>query len=93
MTADGCGIADVNLPQHSIKWREKSGLSPREREIMIQVALGRLSKQIANDIGISEPTVKVHRSNAMRKLDAHSLPEFGRMAVELGLVSEKSQSS
>jgi FixJ family two-component response regulator len=68
-------------------------LSPREREIMIQVALGRLSKQIANDIGISEPTVKVHRSNAMRKLDAHSLPEFGRMAVELGLVSEKSQSS
>jgi hypothetical protein len=26
MTADGCGIADVNLPQHSIKWREKSGL-------------------------------------------------------------------
>jgi hypothetical protein len=27
MTADGCGIADVNLPQHSIKWREKSGLA------------------------------------------------------------------
>jgi len=60
---------------------------------MIQVALGRLSKQIANDIGISEPTVKVHRSNAMRKLDAHSLPEFGRMVVELGLVPEKPQGS
>src|ERR1700749_2464347 len=68
-------------------------LSPSEREIMILVALGRLSKQIANDIGISEPTVKVHRSNAMRKLNAHSLPEFGRMAVELGLVPEKSQGS
>jgi len=74
--------------------RERFGsLSPREREIMIQVALGRLSKQIANDIGISEPTVKVHRSNAMRKLDAHSLPEFGRMVVELGLVPEKPQGS
>src|SRR5580704_1210393 len=68
-------------------------LSPREREIMVQVTLGRLSKQIAGDIGISEPTVKVHRSNAMRKLDAHSLPEFGRMAVELGLVPEKPQGS
>src|ERR1700754_265893 len=68
-------------------------LSPREREIMIQVALGRLSKQIADDIGIAEPTVKVHRSNAMRKMNARSLPEFGRMAAKLGLVPEKSQGS
>ena len=74
--------------------RERFGsLSPREREIMLQVAQGRLSKQIANDIGISEPTVKVHRSNAMRKMNAHSLPEFGRMAAKLGLVPEKSQGS
>jgi FixJ family two-component response regulator len=68
-------------------------LSPREREIMILVAQGRLSKQIANDIGISEPTVKVHRSNAMRKMNAHSLPEFGRMAARLGLVPEQPQGS
>jgi FixJ family two-component response regulator len=68
-------------------------LSPREREIMIHVARGRLSKQIAGDIGISEPTVKVHRSHAMRKMNAHSLPEFGRMAAKLGLVPEKSQGS
>jgi FixJ family two-component response regulator len=68
-------------------------LSPREREIMSRVAQGRLSKQIANDIGISEATVKVHRSNAMRKMDAHSLPEFGRIAARLGLVPEKSQGS
>jgi len=70
-----------------------ASLSPREREIMIQVARGRLSKQIAGDIGISEPTVKVHRSHAMRKMNARSLPEFGRMAAKLGLVSEKSQDS
>lgn len=66
-------------------------LSPREREIMIQVARGRLSKQIAGDIGIAEPTVKVHRSRAMRKMNAHSLPEFGQMAARLNLVPEKSQ--
>src|SRR6201982_2277288 len=40
-------------------------LSPREREIMIQVARGRLSKQIAGDLGIAETTVKVNRSKAM----------------------------
>ena len=74
--------------------KERFGsLTPREREIMIEVARGRLSKQIASDIGISEPTVKVHRSHAMRKMNARSLPEFGRMAAKLGLVPEKSQDS
>jgi FixJ family two-component response regulator len=63
-------------------------LSCREREIMIQVARGRLSKQIAGDIGISEPTVKVHRSRAMRKMKVRTLPEFGRMAAKLKLVPE-----
>src|SRR5215211_2860755 len=72
--------------------RERFGaLSPREREIMIQVAQGRLSKQIAHDIGIAEATVKVHRSRAMRKMNARSLPELGRMADKLKLVPDKSQ--
>src|ERR1700686_3003836 len=64
-------------------------VSPREREIMIEVLRGRLSKQIANDIGIAEATVKVHRSRAMRKMNARSLPELGRMADKLQLVAEK----
>ena len=63
-------------------------LSPREREIVIQVARGRLSKQIAFDIGIAEATVKVHRSRAMQKMRAGSLPELGRMADKLRLVSD-----
>ena len=62
-------------------------LTPREREIMIQVARGRLSKQIAADIGVSEVTVKVHRSNMMRKLKARSLPELARIADKLNLLS------
>jgi len=60
-------------------------LSPREREIMVQVARGRLSKQIAGDIGISEATVKVHRSRAMRKMNVRSLAELGRMVDQLRL--------
>jgi FixJ family two-component response regulator len=66
-------------------------LSPREREIMVQVALGRLSKQIAGDIGIAEATVKVHRSRLMRKMKAHSLLSLGRMAEKLQLVPEDPQ--
>jgi RNA polymerase sigma factor (sigma-70 family) len=57
-----------------------STLSAREREIMAQVTAGRLNKQIANDIGITESTVKVHRTNLMRKMKARSLPELSRMA-------------
>jgi FixJ family two-component response regulator len=64
-------------------------LSSREREIMIQATAGRLNKQIAYGIGIAEATVKVHRSNLMRKMKARSLPELSRMADKLGLAPEK----
>jgi FixJ family two-component response regulator len=70
-----------------------ASLSPRERDIMIQVARGRLSKQIAGDIGIAEATVKVHRSRAMHKMKARSLPELGRMVDKLKLVTEEPQPS
>jgi FixJ family two-component response regulator len=68
-------------------------LSPREREVMVQVAHGRLSKQIAGDIGIAEATVKVHRSRLMHKMKARSLPELSRMADKLKLVPEEPQHS
>jgi FixJ family two-component response regulator len=68
-------------------------LSSREREIMVQVTAGRLNKQIANDIGIAESTVKVHRTNLMRKMKARSLPELSRMADMLKLAPEKPQRS
>ena len=64
-------------------------LSPREREIMIEVARGRLSKQIAGDIGISETTVKVHRSNLMRKMKLRSLTELARIADKLKLEQQR----
>jgi RNA polymerase sigma factor (sigma-70 family) len=68
-------------------------LSPREREVMILATAGRLNKQIASDIGIAESTVKVHRTNLMRKMNARSLPELSRMADMLQLAPEKPQRS
>jgi FixJ family two-component response regulator len=61
--------------------------------VTIAAGEGRLSKQIAGDIGIAEATVKVHRSRAMRKMNARSLPELGRMADRLKLVPEKPKHS
>jgi FixJ family two-component response regulator len=52
---------------------------------MALVVTGRLNKQIANDIGISEITVKVHRGQVMRKMKASSMPNLTRMADKLNL--------
>ncbi|HYZ33872.1 MAG TPA: response regulator transcription factor [Crenalkalicoccus sp.] len=60
-------------------------LTAREREVMTLVVTGRLNKQIAADLGISEITVKVHRGQVMRKMRAASLPELARMADRLKL--------
>lgn len=63
-------------------------LTPRERAILLQVVEGRLNKQIAGEMSITETTVKVHRSNLMRKIQATSLPELCRMVDKLNLLSE-----
>lgn len=53
-------------------------LTPRESQVMREVAMGRLNKQIAYDLGITEITVKLHRSNVMRKMQAASVGELIR---------------
>ncbi len=60
-------------------------LTPRERQVMGLVATGLMSKQIAFEIGLSEVTVKIHRSTAMRKMGAKSMLEFARLAELLDL--------
>jgi FixJ family two-component response regulator len=67
-------------------------LTPREREVMALVVTGRLNKQIAFEIGVSEITVKVHRGHVMRKMQAASLPDLARMADRLNLSRETSES-
>ena len=55
-------------------------LTTRERDVLCGVATGRLNKQIADELCVSEVMVKVHRSHAMRKLNAKSVPELVRMS-------------
>jgi FixJ family two-component response regulator len=63
-------------------------LTPRERQVLIHVVAGRLNKQIASLLGISEVTVKGHRCHVMRKLQANSIAELVRMAVRVGIEPE-----
>lgn len=61
-------------------------LTPRERAILTQVVAGRLNKQIASEMGVTETTVKVHRSNMMRKIKATSVADLYRIAERLRLL-------
>ena len=65
-------------------------LTERERQIMTLVVVGRANKQIAAELNLSEMTVKVHRGQAMRKMQAESLPELVRMADRLGVTNTTS---
>jgi FixJ family two-component response regulator len=65
-------------------------LTSREREIMAQVVTGKMNKQIAGDLNVSEITVKVHRGHVMRKMGAKSLAELVRMADALGISPRRS---
>jgi len=58
-------------------------LSGREREVMLLVTSGKMNKQVAGDLGISEITVKIHRGAAMRKMNARTLPDLVRMVEAL----------
>jgi FixJ family two-component response regulator len=55
-------------------------LSPREQQVMLLVTAGKMNKQVAGDLGISEITVKIHRGAAMRKMSARTLADLVRMA-------------
>jgi FixJ family two-component response regulator len=61
-----------------------ASLTPREQETMALVVAGLLNKQIAGRLGLSEMTVKVHRAQVMRKMNASSLPDLVRIADTLG---------
>jgi FixJ family two-component response regulator len=62
-----------------------SSLSPRERQVMQRVATGKMNKQVAGDLRLSEITVKIHRGSAMRKMGGRTLADLLRMAEALGL--------
>ena len=65
--------------------RAYASLSRRERQVMTHVVSGRLNKQVGSELGISEITVKAHRGQVMRKMNADSLADLVRMAAALDL--------
>lgn len=74
------------------KLRERyTTLTSRERQIMTLVVVGLANKQSAAELEVSEMTVKVHRGQVMRKMQARSLPELVRMADRLGMPATTSQ--
>jgi RNA polymerase sigma factor (sigma-70 family) len=64
-------------------------LTPREQEVISMVVLGMLNKQIADQLGTAENTVKVHRSRAMEKMNAQSFADLVRMIEKLKGRAEK----
>jgi FixJ family two-component response regulator len=66
-------------------------LTTREREVMALVTSGLMNKQVAGELGLSEITVKIHRSHAMQKMKARSLADLVRMSESLGLQVTKSR--
>ena len=76
----------LELEANMTPLREKyASLTPREREVMVLVASGLLNKQVGGELGISEITVKAHRGQMMRKMQADSLPALVHMVARLGL--------
>jgi FixJ family two-component response regulator len=75
--ADRAELADLR--------RRLRELTPREREVMEYVVSGRLNKQIAAEMGISEKTVKVHRGRVMEKMEVESVADLVRAAQRLGI--------
>ncbi len=60
-------------------------LTPREREVLTHVVSGQLNKQIANDLGTVEKTIKVHRARVMEKMKVNSVAELVRLTERLGM--------
>ncbi|WP_309643253.1 LuxR C-terminal-related transcriptional regulator [Phenylobacterium sp.] len=74
----------LDAARKSVLGARFSALTPRERQVMSLVTRGRMNKQVAGDLGISEITVKAHRGSVMRKMAARTLADLVRMADALG---------
>ena len=79
--------ADKALAATELKTR-MAHLTPREREVMVEVAMGHPNKVVAHKLGISARTVEIHRARVVEKMQARSLSHLVRMAIQLDLLPE-----
>jgi FixJ family two-component response regulator len=79
--ADEQAVSDLRLLYES--------LTPRERDVMALVTAGMMNKLVAEELGVSEITVKVHRSHVMKKMQTRSLADLARIADTLGIRPDK----
>jgi len=66
-------------------------LTPRERQVFLHLISGKINKQVAADLQITERTIKMHRATILEKLEVGSMAELARLAVELGLDADGAQ--
>lgn len=74
----------VDSDRRSIARRQIDALTPRQKEILIEISRGKLNKQIAYDLNLSERTVKMHRAALLRSLDLKTTAEAIRVVIEAG---------
>ena len=79
-------ILEHEAQLRSLRLRHSS-LTPRERDVMALVVRGLLNKQVAGELGMAEITVKAHRGQVMRKMNAASFADLVSMAASLGLAA------
>jgi FixJ family two-component response regulator len=83
--AEGARVRAADVENEQIS-RGHESLTPRERDVFLLVLAGRLNKQIARELGISEKTVKVHRGRVMAKMGARRVAQLVQFAARIGLV-------
>jgi FixJ family two-component response regulator len=79
---------ELELQRRMQKLHHVNALSPREREIFVALCSGKLAKQIAHELGVSDATVKVHRRNLMHKLRVSSISQ---LILQFGIFSNENR--
>ena len=82
LAADGVGPSSARHQNSALQIKR---LSPRERQVLTKIAAGYRSKQIAQQLDLSEKTIKMYRSLILRRLNKTNLADVVRLAVEAGL--------
>jgi FixJ family two-component response regulator len=90
--AQDCQVRAERLERMRLKYRH-SCLTPREREVLPLIVGGLLNKQAADELGISETTLQIHRGRVMRKMEAESLAQLVRMAGKLAVPLPRTRSN